>query len=185
MTCDGEAQAPTRRSDGPRQHASPRRATACRLLPQPVVPTRGPDRRVEVSGRCRGAVVCSQGRVREVRRARAEHRRAAELERATDGREADRKTMAVNVASGSRTFTIAWRAALATFVILVVLTSFGVFLGVATRISRIAASATMTCARILERAADAAEPDRQGAALIGDTGNRRRAAGCPKWTTKG
>ena len=37
--------------------------------------------------------------------------------------------MAVNVASGSRTFTIAWRAALATFVILVVLTSFGVFLG--------------------------------------------------------
>jgi hypothetical protein len=37
--------------------------------------------------------------------------------------------MAVNVASGGRTFTIAWRAALATFVILVVLTSFGVFWG--------------------------------------------------------
>jgi hypothetical protein len=37
--------------------------------------------------------------------------------------------MTVNVASGSRTFTIAWRAALATFVILVVLTSFGVFWG--------------------------------------------------------
>ena len=51
----------------------------------------------------------------------------AELERAIDAAEPDRKTMAVNVASGSSTFTIAWRAALATFVILVVLTSFGVF----------------------------------------------------------
>jgi hypothetical protein len=52
-----------------------------------------------------------------------------ELESATDATEPDRETMAVNVASGSRTFTIAWRAALATFVILVVLTSFGVFWG--------------------------------------------------------
>jgi hypothetical protein len=66
-----------------------------RLRRQPVVPTRGVDRRVEISGGYRSAVVRSQGCVREMRRARAAHRRAAELERATAGREPDREAVAV------------------------------------------------------------------------------------------
>jgi hypothetical protein len=54
---DPLAQATRRTTDDSRQHAPAWRAAACCLLPQRRLPTRGADRRVELSGRHRGSVV--------------------------------------------------------------------------------------------------------------------------------
>lgn len=73
------------------QHAPPWRAPPCRPLPQRCVPPSRLDRRVELSGRDRSAVVCSQGRVREMRRTWSPHRCAPELERAARAAKPDRQ----------------------------------------------------------------------------------------------
>jgi hypothetical protein len=68
-----------------------------RVLPERRVPSRRADRRVELSGRHRRAVVPFSSRVREVRQPREQDRRSPELERATDAAEPHRQGVAVRM----------------------------------------------------------------------------------------
>jgi hypothetical protein len=61
----------TRPADDARQHARAGRHSPDRLLPQRYVSASGDHRRVEVSGRRRGAVVPDAHQVRQVRSARS------------------------------------------------------------------------------------------------------------------
>ena len=66
----------------------------CYLLKRCLSPSRS-DRRVEVPGRCRIAVVCWQGCLRQVRRARPSHRCEAELEGTIDARKSHGQGLAL------------------------------------------------------------------------------------------
>ena len=90
-----DANAVRYRTDDARQYAASWRASSRRHLPYRCVPSSGSHRRVDLFRRHWGAVVCHQGRVRQVRGAWPPYRRASELEGTTAEREPDREAMAL------------------------------------------------------------------------------------------